>query len=38
MDNFRVKYYVPGAGTVEESFQAASEYNVRRLVDHELVW
>lgn len=34
MDNFRVRYFVPGgAGTVEETFQAASEYNVRRLVE-----
>ena len=34
MDNFRVKVFVPGgAGVVEESFRAGSEFNARRLVE-----
>ena len=33
MDDYRVKFYVPGgAGTVEENFKAASESNARRFV------
>ena len=34
MDKFRVKVFVPGgAGTVEESFKAGSDYNARRLIE-----
>ena len=33
MNNYSVTYYVQGAGTVTETVSAASEYNVRRLIE-----
>lgn len=33
MNTYNVTYYVQGAGTVTETVQAASEFNVRRLVE-----
>lgn len=33
MHTFSVTYYVQSAGTVNETITAASEYNVRRLVE-----
>lgn len=33
MNTYRVTYFVQAAGTVTETITAASEYNVRRLVE-----
>jgi len=30
---FSVTYFVPGAGTIQETINAGSEYNVRRLIE-----
>ena len=33
MEDYKVKFFVPGgAGTVEEKFKAASEFNARRFI------
>jgi acyl CoA:acetate/3-ketoacid CoA transferase alpha subunit len=33
MEDYKIKFFVPGgAGTIEEKFKAASEYNARRYV------
>jgi hypothetical protein len=32
MDDYKVKFFVPGTGTVEEKFKTASESNARRYV------
>jgi len=33
MNTYSVTYYVQAAGTVTETITAASEYNVRRLIE-----
>ena len=33
MHNYTVTYYVQNAGTITESMTAASEYNIRRLIE-----
>ena len=33
MHDFSVTYYVQSAGTVTETIRAASEYNIRRLIE-----
>ena len=33
MNTYSVTYYVQGAGTITETMTAASEYNVRRLIE-----
>ncbi len=33
MNNYSVTYYVQGAGNITETMTAASEYNVRRLIE-----